>query len=171
MTICLLTFSGVFCFNEISQIRCSDLQFSETDVKVRVQPANIEMKFWTKSSAYPVVMLERYMSIASLTPAVENWLFRPSQWHSMAIDFSRWGRWHTQEFVRWWGKRCVGLERIPDPYGLHSLRARGATAAANAGVEHRLFKRHGRWRSENAKDDYVKESYQNRLSVSLNLGL
>ena len=34
---------------------------------------------------------------------------------------------------------------------LHSLRAGGATAAANAGIPDRLFKCHGRWKSENAK--------------------
>ena len=40
-------------------------------------------------------------------------------------------------------------------FGLHSLRAGGASAAASAKVPDRLFKRHGRWRSENAKDGYV----------------
>ena len=35
---------------------------------------------------------------------------------------------------------------------MHSLRAGGATAAANAGVPDRLFKRHGRWKSESAKE-------------------
>ena len=56
-------------------------------------------------------------------------------------------------------------------YGLHSLRAGGATAAANGGVVDRMFKRHGRWRSENAKDGYVKDSLTARLGVSKSLGL
>ena len=43
-------------------------------------------------------------------------------------------------------------------FGLHSLCASGASAAANAGVADRLFKRHGRWRTESAKDGYVKDS-------------
>ena len=43
-------------------------------------------------------------------------------------------------------------------FGLHSLRAGGASAAANAGVPDRLFKRHGRWRSKAAKDGYIKDS-------------
>ena len=36
---------------------------------------------------------------------------------------------------------------VPDisAIGTHSLRSGGATAAANAGVPDRLFKRHGRW--------------------------
>jgi len=33
------------------------------------------------------------------------------------------------------------------------------------------FKRHGRWRSENAKDGYVKDDVTSRLQVSRKLGL
>ena len=43
-------------------------------------------------------------------------------------------------------------------YGLHSARSGGATWAANAGVPDRLFKRHGRWASDRAKDSYVKDN-------------
>ena len=49
--------------------------------------------------------------------------------------------------------------------------SRGATAAANAKVPDRIFKRHGRWRSENAKDGYVKDSMESRLEVSRSIGL
>ena len=54
---------------------------------------------------------------------------------------------------------------VPDisAIGTHSLRSSGATAAANTGV--RLFKRHGRWASESAKDGYVQDSLSSRLSV------
>jgi hypothetical protein len=54
---------------------------------------------------------------------------------------------------------------------LHSLRSGGATAAASAGVDDRLFKKHGRWKSDSAKDGYVKESISNRMRVSKQLGL
>lgn len=54
----------------------------------------------------------------------------------------------------------------PVSFGMHSLRAGGAMAAANAGVPNRLFKRHGCWRSESAKDGYVKESVDRWLAVS-----
>ena len=56
-------------------------------------------------------------------------------------------------------------------FGLHSLRAGGATAAANAGVADRLFKRHGRWRSESAKDSYIDASRDARMLVSKSLKL
>ena len=58
-----------------------------------------------------------------------------------------------------------------DVFGLHSLRAGSASAAANAGVSDRLFKRHGRWRSDNAKDGYIEDSMDKRLSVTRLLGI
>ena len=47
----------------------------------------------------------------------------------------------------------------------------GASAAAQAGVPDRLFKWHGRLRSENDKDGYIKDKLQDRLLVSRSLGL
>lgn len=48
---------------------------------------------------------------------------------------------------------------VPDisKFGLHSVRAGGATVCANSGLSDRLFKRHGWWRSESAKDGYIKD--------------
>ena len=63
----------------------------------------------------------------------------------------------------------LGLDR--KQFGLHSLRSGGTSAAACTGVPDRLFKRHGRWRSESAKDGYVKDSLESRLSVSKRIGL
>ena len=62
---------------------------------------------------------------------------------------------------------------VPDisAIGTHSLRSSGATAAANAGVPDRLFKRHGRWASVSAKDGYVQDSLSSRLSVSKAFGI
>ena len=63
-------------------------------------------------------------------------------------------------------KKVKELGYPADVFGLQSLRAGGASVAANAGVSDRLFKRHGRWRSDNAKDGYVEDSLDNRLSVA-----
>ena len=54
---------------------------------------------------------------------------------------------------------------------MYSLRAGGASAAANAGVEDRLFQRHGRWSSLSAKNGCVDDSLVSRLSVSQRLGI
>ena len=48
------------------------------------------------------------------------------------------------------------------------MRSGGATAAANANVPDHIFKRHGRWKSENAKDGY---GLENQLEVSRKIGL
>ena len=54
-------------------------------------------------------------------------------------------------------------------FGFHSLRARGDSVAANAGVSDRLFKRHGRWKTDQAKDGYIKDKLDSLLSVSKSL--
>ena len=63
----------------------------------------------------------------------------------------------------------IGLPK--QDYGLHSLRAGGASAAANARVPERLFKRHVRWKSDKAKDGYIKDNVHSLLLVSLSLGI
>lgn len=62
---------------------------------------------------------------------------------------------------------------VPDikSYGLHSLRSCGATAAARFGVPDRLFKCHGRWKSDTSKNGYVKDDLSERMIVSQNLGI
>ena len=54
---------------------------------------------------------------------------------------------------------------------LHSLRSGGATAAASNNVPDRLIKEHGRWRSDFAKDGYIKDIVNTQLKVSSNLGI
>ena len=57
----------------------------------------------------------------------------------------------------------IGLDK--SLFGVHSMRPGGASAAANNGVPDGFLKRHGMWRSERAKDDYIKDT-SDRLSVS-----
>ena len=59
----------------------------------------------------------------------------------------------------------------PKEFRLHILRSGGASAAANLGVNDRLFKKHGRWKSDKVKDSYVHEDIESKLSVSRNLGV
>lgn len=54
---------------------------------------------------------------------------------------------------------------------LHSLQAGAASADANANVNDRCWKRHGRWKSDSAKDGYIADSLVSRLDVSKMLGL
>ena len=56
-------------------------------------------------------------------------------------------------------------------FGLHSQRSGGATDTAKNGVPDRLFKNHGRWKSDQGKDEYVRDKLEDFLKVSLNLYL
>ncbi|CAH3187148.1 unnamed protein product, partial [Porites evermanni] len=49
--------------------------------------------------------------------------------------------------------KAIGLD--PSKFSSHSFRSGGATSAANLYVPDRLFKVHGRWKSDSAKDGYV----------------
>ena len=52
-----------------------------------------------------------------------------------------------------------------EEFGLHSLRAGGATAAANVKVPDWCFKMHEKWKSENAKNGHIKDNFESRLEV------
>ena len=66
------------------------------------------------------------------------------------------------------GRLKVWFERLNLPgkdYGSHSCRRGGATAAVKAGVELRLVKRHGNWRSS-CVDVYITDDIDAMLRVS-----
>ena len=65
--------------------------------------------------------------------------------------------------------KAIGLDS--KLYGLHSLRTGGASAAANNDLPDRVIKKHGRWKSEKAKDTYCREDIQHQLLVTLNIGI
>jgi hypothetical protein len=66
-------------------------------------------------------------------------------------------------------RKQLGLD--PNLYGTHLGRRGGATGAAATDVPDRLFKQHGHWRSERAKDLYVVDRLSARLSITRTLGL
>lgn len=63
----------------------------------------------------------------------------------------------------------IGLDS--SKFCLHSLRSGGVTSASNNKVPDRLLKVHGRWVTDKAKDGYIKDSLEQKIFVSMNLGL
>ena len=181
MAICLLGYAGFFRFNELSSLRESDviILFYPDHIEVFVESSKTDQYregAWvpiarTQSEICPVSMLERYFKLADIQGDVDRHLFRglskTKQGYRLrpkgGISYTR-----VRELLLEVLKE-IGLD--PKDFGVHSLRSGGATAAANAGVPDRWFKRHGRWVSENAKDGYVKDKLEDRLSVTRNLGL
>ena len=108
----------------------------------------------------PFKILSRYVEAANIDLNSSNLSFRTVYFckskrlyklRSTSLSYSR-----TRELVL---SAFSSLGYSPKAFGLHSLRSGGATAAANAGVHDRLFKRHRRGRSETAKDGYVKTNW------------
>ena len=56
-------------------------------------------------------------------------------------------------------------------YAFHSLRAGGASAAANHGLSDRLISKQGRWAPEGGRNRHIEDSTANRLQVTRCLGL
>ena len=125
----------------------------------------------TGSAACPVAMLERYVAMAGIDLSSEARLFRGITRTKQGERLRASGALSYTRMRELFLKKLSELGYDPKQFGLHSLRAGGATAAANAGVPDRLFKRHGRWRSETAKDGYVEDSPASRMAVSKSLEL
>ena len=114
-------------------------------------------------------MLKRYLAKANIRADEDNFIFRSLNYFRSCrqyklkrtmkpLSYSR-----TSEIVLEGLKKSVLIRSSL----VCSLRAGGASSAANNGVPDRLFKCHGRWRSENAMEILIRSL----LSVLLSLGI
>ena len=60
--------------------------------------------------------------------------------------------------------KSIRLE--PEEYGLHSMRSGGASLAAALGIPDRLIMHQGGWKSEESKNNYIKETRDKLLHIS-----
>ena len=178
-TVCLLAFAGFLRFDELSKLRPTDLTLDKDKLTIKIRSSNTDQLrkgdevviARVGSDTCPVSMLEKYLSLGKISLSDSRFLFRgitktkngESLRASGSLTYSR-----LRELLR---AKLAQLGYNPNEFGVHSLRAGGATKAANAGVPDRLFKRHGRWKSEAAKDGYIEDSVENRLEVTNRLGL
>ena len=162
----LLSFAAFLRYDELAKLKCCDLKLSETSLTLKIRSSKTDqfrqgdavLVARTRLVTCPVAMVERYIAMASISLSSELCLFR-------GIVHTKTGeRLRASGSLSYTRMRELLLARLTSlgfdakQFGLHSLRAGGASAAANAGVPDRLFKRHGRWRSETAKDGYIKDS-------------
>ena len=173
---CLLGFAAFLRYDELSKLRCEDLLFTSAFLQIKLRSSktdqfrqgDVVLVARSGKPTCPVAMVEQYMSKGELV-GKSGLLFRPLTKNgkklrsSGSLTYSR-----LRELLL---ERLQALGYPADRFGVHSLRAGGATAAAVSGVPDRLFKRHGRWRSDTAKDGYVEDSMEGRLSVTQDLGI
>ena len=180
--ICILSFTAFLRYDELSKIKYCDILFGSNYLKIFLETSKTDVHRigeWVyvaklSSNNCPVKIVKRYLLKAGFDSYSENYIFRGITRNKVKqnrklkrsnkpISYSTVRSLLLQVF------KSVGKD--PKILGTHSLRKGGATAAARNSVEDRLFKKHGRWRSENSKDKYVKESIEQKLFVSRNLGL
>ena len=117
-------------------------------------------------------MLLRYIQKAKITYSRNNFIFRSLIYYKSSNSYRLESNFRPFSCTR---SREIVLEALskiglnPKLFRLHSLKSGGASSVANAGVP--VFKRHGRWRSENVQDGYIKDDLKALLSVSLALGI
>ena len=171
--ICVTAFAGFLRFNELANLRCCDVKFCK-DKYVELFIAKSKTDIYRNGNVVvcPYNLLNRCIQAAGIDFSSSLMFFRSLHFvksnasytlRSTGISYTR-----TREVVLHDFSQLGYSTKL---FGLHSLRSRGATAAANAGVNDRLFKRHGRWRSDKAKDGYVKDNLEALLSVSKSLDI
>ncbi|XP_046573043.1 uncharacterized protein LOC124281076 [Haliotis rubra] len=180
ISMCLLAYAGFLRSEELLNITRSDIVFYNSHMLLFIEKSKTDVYrdgAWlvigrTGTKLCPVECLERYLQAASINPQSDVYIFRNVTKYAGQYELRR-----SNKPMSYTRLRDIFLEALTPfvsdikRYGSHSLRSGGATAAANNGIPDRMFKRHGRWRSEKAKDGYVKDKLENRIKVSLSLGL
>lgn len=180
--LCMILFGymGFLRYDELSSLKCNDFVLTDSYVKIIIRCSKTDQYHFgnevllskLESDTCPLFTFRKYASMSNLDLKSDFFAFRPIVRNASGCKLI-----HVNKKLSYTTTRERLVARLrevcgPGPnLGLHSLRAGGASAAANAGIRDRYFKRHGRWKSENAKDGYVADSLEARLSVSRSLGL
>ena len=176
--VCLLAFAGFFRYDQLANIRPCDLQLSPDGVTIGIprsktdqyRQGNEVVIARTRSDTCPVAMLEEYLRRAEIDLNSQLFLFRPIT-GSRGEKLRKSGRLTYTRLRELLKSKLEELNYPSTDFGVHSLRAGGATAAAASGMPDRLFKKHGRWRSEATKDGYIVDPLDQCLLVTRQLGL
>ena len=150
-TACLLGFSGFLRFSELICLRPCDFEVSQDMMKIRIERSKTDQLrqgdelviVRTGNRTCPIAILEKYMERMGMCWQDQLCLFRPTQKMKLGNRLRQSGKISYNCLRESFHKKLSALGLPSSDFGLHSLRAGGATAAANAGIPDRLFKRHG----------------------------
>ena len=169
LSMILIGFAGFLRFEELVELRCCDVKFKGNFLSIQIRKSKTDayrsgneiLISKGKSSACPYAMLQNYMTKACINTSLDKYLFRPIFRSGKScrlldkdkkLSYTR-----TREVIL----RKLKLVAPGLNLGVHSLRAGGVTTAANANVNDRCLKRHGRWKVDPRKDGYIQDSVQN----------
>lgn len=170
----LIGFAGFLRFDELVELRCKDIQFHEQYLSIQIAKSKTDIYragneiLISKgvTSACPYSMLFKYKEKAGLNILSDEYLLRPvvrSRGNCKLV--------HKNKKLSYTRTREIIISKLklvaPNlNLGVHSLRAGGASTAANANVSDRCLKRHGRWKAAANKDGYINDSVQKRLRIT-----
>ena len=172
-------FCGFFRYDDMSNIHCNDVVFEDNFVKFYLRKSKTDqyrqgdevLLARLDSVACPIKALKKYIEMFSIDLSSSNFFFRALFKTKNKVGLRNKVR--TLSYTR---VRELIVHRLREVIpvelniGVHSLRASGVSAAVKAGVDRRVYKKHGRWRSD-AVDGYIKDSIESKLVVSKHLGL
>lgn len=181
LTMIVLGFTGFLRYDEISSIRAKDVEMHTDYVKIKIPKSKCD-QYRTgnevvikkgNTAACPVTLIRKYFKISNINEKSSEYIFRPAFRRREICKLIRKDKKLSYTTAR---ERIVKMLKSTSEgkylnLGLHSLRAGGATTAANKNIKDRCIKAHGRWASDSSKNRYVKDSLNNRLEVTAALGL
>ena len=153
MMILVLSFMGFLRFSDLSNLKRSDFILHNTHMPIFIEKSKTDI--YTKggwfhleklnSNLCPLDLTKRYFVLAGIDKQCDKYIFRGIENTKNGQKLRKIDKPLSYTNVK--GHVIdlpvnIGLD--PKKFGLHSLRSGGASAAANLGVNDRLFKEHGR---------------------------
>jgi len=176
--ICVLGFSGFMRISEILALKIKDISFVDEGLKIFIETSKTDQLreghilhiSKTDTKCCPTYWLKHYISLSKLEKEEESFLI--CRLAKTKIGHNAIGK-YSVSYSTVWACFKSHLANLVDEtkYALHSLRSGGASEAANNNVSDRMISKHGRWKSDQTRNRYIKDNSRKRFSVSKNLGI
>ena len=182
-TIIVLAFFALLRSDEIRKLKLGDIEFAVNHVTLHIRSSKCDQlrsgdtvliaKLGGKYC--PIKLLEKYLNFIgkniSHKANSEIFLFRRVSTKATGKSLDETNLSLTYSNVRDIVKRKLGkLGLDANSYGTHSMRAGGATIAANNNISDRLLQRHGRWAGASSANRYLEDNVHQKLAVSRVIG-
>ena len=172
--LCLVSLAAFSRFSEACNIKWCDIDFKDTYLSLHIPRSKTDqygsgstgVVATTGGPICPFNMLCRYAHLSGDSFNSTEFVFRSlskckngnySLRAGFKLSYSRARELFIEKF------KAIGLDT--KLYGLHSLRIGGASAAAVNDLPDRVIKKHGRQKSEKAKDTYHRKDIQHQLLI------
>ena len=142
LAMCLVAFAGFLRCDELIKLRCSDIVFNTESMVITIVGSKTDqyregsslIVARTSTVTCPVGMMERYFAMGGLECTAHEHVFRAISKTKLGKKLRKGGGLSYSRARELLLEKIKSMGMDPALFGMHSLRAGGATAAANAGV-------------------------------------